>query len=202
MIVGVGRHFVGRQAAPREVYFRHAAPAHLRQHERVFACPVSFAQARNQIVFKRALLDVPQIHRDEPVAQLLRQRAERLLAERGSEAQLRQRILDLVKYQPDLDSLDADGLARRLGYGPRTLRRRLAALHVSLFELVEEARCDIARQALAGTTPIKAIADRLGYSEQSAFQRAFKRWTGMTPGQYRASLACPPPRAASSPGTG
>jgi AraC-like DNA-binding protein len=204
-IVGVGRHFCGRENAPREVRFRHAAPAHAAVYEQVFRCPVSFDQPRHEIVFKRGLLDVPQIHRDEPVAQLLRQRAEMLLTERGTEALLKQRIVDLVKYQPDLDSLDADSVARRLGLGPRTLRRRLASLNVSLLELVEAARCDLAREALAKATPIKEIADRLGYSEQSAFQRAFKRWTGMTPGQYRAQ-ALPPPaarplrRAATEPG--
>jgi AraC-like DNA-binding protein len=187
-IVGVGRHFCGREDAPREVRFRHEAPAYARQHAQVFRCPVSFGQPRHEIVFKRSLLDVPQIHRDEPVAQLLSQRAEVLLSARGTDAMLRQRIVDTVKYQPELASIDSDSLARRLGLGPRTLRRRLAALNVSLLALVEEARCELARDALAKATPIKEIACRLGYSEPSAFQRAFKRWTGMTPGRYRASL--------------
>jgi AraC-like DNA-binding protein len=186
-IVGVGRHFCGRENRPREVRFRHAAPGHVRRYEQVFGCPVSFGQPRHEIIFKRSLLDVPQIHRDEPVAQLLRQRAENLLTARGTDALLKQRIVDLVKYQPDLDSLDTDSLARRLGMGPRTLRRRLAVLNVSLNTLVEAARCELAREALTKATPIKEIACRLGYSEPSAFQRAFKRWTGMTPGQYRAS---------------
>jgi AraC-like DNA-binding protein len=190
-IVGVGRHFTGRESAPREVRFAHPPPPHAPEYQRVFGCPVIFAQPRNEISFKRSLLDVPYIHRDEPVAQLLRHRAEMLLSERGSQALLRQRIVDLVKYQPDLDSLDAGALAKHLGFGPRTLRRRLASLKVSLFALVEEARCELAREALAGATPLKEIANRLGYSEQSAFQRAFKRWTGMTPGQYRAAVPRP-----------
>jgi AraC-like DNA-binding protein len=191
-IVGVGRHFAGRDVAPREVRFRHAAPAdaaHLAALEAVFRCAVTFAQTRNEIVFKRALLDVPQILTDEPIASLLRARAERLLAEHTSGARLEQRILDLVTYAPDVESIDAATLARRLGMGVRTLRRRLAELDTSLAELIEAARRDAARAALAGIEPIKAIALRLGYSEQSAFHRAFKRWTGMTPGQYRASLA-------------
>jgi AraC-like DNA-binding protein len=201
-IVGVGRHFCGRENAPREVRFRHAAPEHARGYEQVFRCPVSFGQPRHEIVFKRSLLDIPQIHRDEPVAQLLRQRAELLLTARGTDAMLKRRIVDLVKYQPGLDAVDTDGLARRLGLGPRTLRRRLASMNLSPLALVEEARCELAREALSKATPIKEIACRLGYSEQSAFQRAFKRWTGMTPGQYRAMTQPPParPRAGSESG--
>jgi AraC-like DNA-binding protein len=184
-VVGVGRHFSGRDASPRAVCFRHPPPGHTSEIERVFRCQVVFDQPRNEIVFKRAILDKPQLLRDEPVAQLLRQRADALLAERQSDARLKRRIIDLVKYRPDLASVDAETVARQLGVGPRTLRRRLASLEVSLFELVEQARCDVAREALSGVTPIKEIAARLGFSEPSAFYRAFKRWTGTTPGEYR-----------------
>lgn len=189
-VVGVGRRFAGKDVAPREVRFRHAAPADPSRAAAladVFRCPVVFAQPRNEIVFKRALLDVPQLLRDESVASLLRARAEQLLAEHATGGRLEQRIVDLVTYAPDVESFDAAALARRVGMSVRTLRRRLAELDTSLATLVEHARSDVARAALAGIEPIKVIALRLGYSEQSAFHRAFKRWTGMTPGQYRAS---------------
>jgi AraC-like DNA-binding protein len=187
-VVGVGRRFAGRDVAPREVHFRHAAPADASRAAAladVFGCPVVFDQPRNEIVFKRKLLDVPQILRDESVAILLRARAEQLLAEQAGGARLEQRIVDLVMYAPDIESIDSAALARYLGMSIRTLRRRLAELDTSLATLIENARRDVARAALAGIEPIKAIAERLGYSEQSAFHRAFKRWTGMTPGQYR-----------------
>jgi AraC-like DNA-binding protein len=76
-------------------------------------------------------------------------------------------------------------VARHVGLGPRTLRRRLASLNLSLFTLIEQARTELACDALRGSSAIKEIADRLGFSEVSAFHRAFKRWTGTTPGQYR-----------------
>jgi AraC-like DNA-binding protein len=194
-VVGVGRRFAGKDVAPREVRFRHAAPAdpvHAAALADVFRCAVVFDQPRNEIVFKRALLDVPQLLRDESVALLLRARAEQLLAEQAGGARLGQRITDLVAYAPDVESIDGAALARRLGMSVRTLRRRCAELDTSLATLIENARRDVARSALAGIEPIKAIAVRLGYSEQSAFHRAFKRWTGMTPGQYRASRRAPP----------
>ena len=100
-VVGIGRHFAGWDTAPLEVRVRHPQPDHARDYTRVFHCPVSFDQPRNEIVFRASVLDVPQIHRDEPVAELLRQRASDLLAERESDHVLAQRVVDLVKYQPD-----------------------------------------------------------------------------------------------------
>ena len=185
-VVGVGRRFAGKDVAPLEIRFRHEAPSHAGHAAalaEVFRCPVVFNQPRNEIVFNRKLLDVPQILRDESIATLLRARAEQLLAEQAGSARFEQRVTDLVTYSPDIESIDAAALARRLGMSIRTLRRRLAELDTSVGTLIENARRDVARAALAGIEPIKAIAERLGYSEQSAFHRAFKRWTGKSPSE-------------------
>ena len=79
-----------------------------------------------------------------------------------------------------------DYCAARMEASPRTIQRRLTDLGFRFSEIVEEQRIDASRRALTDTDdPLSDIAFNLGYSDQSSFGRAFKRWTGMTPQAYR-----------------
>jgi AraC-like DNA-binding protein len=92
----------------------------------------------------------------------------------------------LLAYQSDLANFDPDTFATQLGLNRRALRRRLAAERATLADLVDEARCRRACDELRRPDRnIKEISERLGYSEPSAFHRAFRRWTGQSPAQYR-----------------
>jgi AraC-like DNA-binding protein len=90
----------------------------------------------------------------------------------------------LLGYEADLANIDVVKLARSVGLTPRSLRRRLAAESVSLTALIDQARCRLACEELRREGSIKAIAERVGFSEPSAFHRAFKRWTGQTPLEF------------------
>jgi AraC-like DNA-binding protein len=78
-----------------------------------------------------------------------------------------------------------EGVARALGTSPRTLQRRLLEEGTSFRDVVEEVRAELARRYLGERVALHDVAFRLGYAEVSAFLRAFKRWTGMTPTQFR-----------------
>jgi AraC-like DNA-binding protein len=87
-----------------------------------------------------------------------------------------------------LGELSFDDLARHWGLSSRSLRRRLASENTSLSVLLEEARLARSRDLLAQREySLLQIASMLGYSEANSFQRAFKRWAGVTPGSYRRS---------------
>ncbi len=93
---------------------------------------------------------------------------------------------------------EAAEVAARLAVSPATLRRRLQAEGTSYQRLKDAVRRDAAISALAaGREPIAALAARLGFSEDTAFHRAFRRWTGTTPGAYR--LRPPSPALPGSP---
>lgn len=101
----------------------------------------------------------------------------------GLELAIRARLRDTLA-DPDADM---DRIARLLGMSVRTLQRRLSSGGRSWSDVVEAFRRDEAARLLPGTTPLVEVAARLGYRDQSSFTRAFRRWTGQTPAQWRRS---------------
>lgn len=91
-----------------------------------------------------------------------------------------------LREQMDRGTVQAEAIARRLNMSRYTLYRRLRRENQSFASVLEEVRRQAAQVYLAGTRiPLSDIALRLGFSEQSAFSRAFRRWTGVSPLQYR-----------------
>lgn len=174
-----GFHLLGAQ-------FRHAAPTDLAPYREVFACPLQFAAADYAIALPRALRDVPLVQANPPLQQLLRQHAEALLARLPS-ASLSARVIGLLGEQLAHCEPDRGELARALLLSERTLQRRLAEEGCSYQQLLADTRRQLAEQHLReGRLPAAEIALLLGYSEPSVFFRAFRQWTGLTPGEYRA----------------
>lgn len=188
--VAVGRAFDGDQH-PRRVRFAHPRrhDADIEEYRRVFRCDVEFDTGVNQIVFDRKHLYVQSPHRDADLHAILIEHLERLVDSRTNGSQFVQRVRDLLRYETDFAHYaGAREIAERLGISQRELQRRLRGQGVYLADLVDEARRDSACAALADpSVTIYQISDRLGFSEPSAFNRAFKRWTGVTPQKYRSS---------------
>lgn len=166
------------------VLFEHEKPDYAHRYDRVFECPVYFEQPHSGLIFPRSVLDATQLHADATVNTALRDMAERMYQEIDEPRSVSDRIRELLRYESTLAVVDIGKLARSLGITPRSLRRRLAAEGASLTALVDEARCRLACEELRRNGSIKAIAERVGFSEPSAFHRAFKRWTGQTPLEY------------------
>jgi AraC-like DNA-binding protein len=182
---------VGRQLvpglAPVEVRVRHAAPRYADRYNAVFGCPIRFDATRSEVVLHRAMLDTPQPFVDEALWRVLKRRADELLVQERAREQLHERVKQVLRHEVDLGSVNPLNIARRLGVSPRSLRRRLGDEGHSLSALADEVRRELALSELSNPEiPIKRIADRVGFSEVSAFHRAFKRWTGVTPARYRA----------------
>jgi AraC-like DNA-binding protein len=187
MILRMGKQLVPQAATPFEVRVRHQTPPWAALYDEAFGCPTRFSAPRDEIVFPAHWLDLPQPFADESLRALLRHRAELLLRAQETQKPVRTRVRTLLLEESSLGDVDSGSVARRVGMTPRSLRRRLRQEGVVLSDLVDELRREIAfRELREADTPIKQIADRVGFSEVSAFHRAFKRWTGMTPAKYRA----------------
>ncbi len=181
----IALHFIAdANDHPVAVLFEHARPDYASRYARVFKCPIEYEQGVNAIVFPRRVLDATQLHADATVNTALRDMAERMIHEIDGPRTVTERVRVQLRYEENLAVIDVGKLSRSLSTTPRSLRRRLAAEGASLSALVDEARCRLACEELRRNGSIKAIAERVGFSEPSAFHRAFKRWTGQTPLEY------------------
>ncbi len=169
------------------VELAYPAPSHALEYDLLFGVPCRFDAPVTAAVFDRALLDEPVLQDEAGIAAFLRRAPEDVLAriDYGSTSATRVRRL-LGQSLPGGCMLTEGEVAERLSVSPQTLRRHLAAEGTGFQQLRDQMRRDHAIAALAdGRTPIEQISAQLGFSEPSAFHRAFKRWTGSTPRAYQ-----------------
>jgi len=187
--VSFGRWISGLDIAPTEVRFQHPAPADTSEHQRIFRCPVLFGQADNALIFPKRLLGVPLGQADAQVQGTLDAYADRLLGElKQGHHVLDQARLQLARQLPE-QGPDLEAIASALALSPRTLQRRLREAGLSFSQLVDETRQQLALHYLRDPAlELAEIAFLVGFSEPGSLARAFRRWTGTSPGEYRRHL--------------
>lgn len=172
----------GSSVTPRAISFAHTATGQQDAARRFFGCPVRHGQEIDALHFDAATFETPTRLADEALSAYLLDRLDDelrvALAERGLEARVRHVIANgLADGVPPMRVL-----AGRLGMSERTLHRRLGDEGLRYQDLVVEVRRTVATALLTTTDhSLVDIAFLTGFSDQSAFQRAFKRWTGRTP---------------------
>ena len=191
--VRAGRVATRTRWSPAEVRFAHPAPSNSREHERFFGAPLRFATGENALVLPAALLDLPCLRTDPSLLSLLdRYAADRLGVPRA--ATFADHARAALSEELQAGNVTAQGVAARLRVSIRTLHRSLAAEGTSYRRLLDQLRLDIAeRHLMDDRMSVAEVAFLVGFSEISAFHRAFKRWTGRTPVTFRAEARTGPP---------
>jgi AraC-like DNA-binding protein len=185
-LVRMARSFTGPSAAPLFVSFEHEAPKHREEYTRIFGDDQRFGQRVTSIAFDAATVDRPQMHQHPELYELLRTEAQRRLDRMTTDVRPAHRLRRYLQAVPPSRIPEISAAARDLGMSERSLRRRLAADGTSYRDVVRaklEASAD--RMLRDPTQTIKETAAALGFADAGTFHRAFKRWTGMTPGEYR-----------------
>ena len=171
--------------APREVRLAHPAPADATPLRVLLRAPVIWDAQRTEIVFERRTLDLPLVQADPSVAAFFEAYAAKLLQARTSAPTITDEVLRCVAMLLRGRTPSLDEVAELLGASPRTLRRRLEAEGTSFQQVLDNHRRELAaRLLLEGSSSLAEIAFVLGFADPNGFQRAFRRWYGMTPPQY------------------
>ncbi|MNZ25260.1 HTH-type transcriptional regulator VirS [compost metagenome] len=174
------------QLMPVRVDFEHRAPADLTYHRQVFTCPIRFEQPDNRLYFARELLDMPIRTADPRLFQALEPFLEQQRQSRSASTDLLSQIAHHIASSLSSGGASLEQVASDLKIGVRTLQRRLAEHNVEFSQLVEDVRRSLAESYVAQSDyNLTEIALLLGYSEASSFCRAFRRWTRLTPQQFR-----------------
>lgn len=192
LLVGVwqiGRALTGHELAG-SADVRGAEPPYFGRFKHVLPGVVRFGQPVHQLVFDAAVLDLPLNMADPAAQRLAREQCERELealgAGAGIAAAVRRALADPGGGGGAGGFRGLDEVARALAMSPRTLKRKLSEADASFSGLLDEQRRDRALLLLRdGALTLDAIAERLGYSDVANFTRAFRRWTGKTPGALR-----------------
>jgi AraC-like DNA-binding protein len=172
-----------------EIRFQHPRPMDTTEHQRIFACPVTFEQSRNEVVFRRMSLNLhiplanPRLL--EPLEAIIQAQLDELYPPDTWSEQVSQAITKLILQgqKPNLSFV-----AKMLAISTRQLQNKLKAEGCTYRALLDQTRKEMALGYLKEPgINIYDTAFLLGFADQSAFNHAFKRWTGVTPTTFRLS---------------
>ena len=188
--VSISRQVSPVPLKPDAVYFKHAAPKTLDHHHAYFGCPVHFEAEHDGLLLSNAALDQPNKLGDEGITQFLLPHLESELSELNDEPALGDQTKEAIARALSEGPPRMEDIARSMGFSARSFHRRLSEHGMSFQVLAEETRRELAEGLLRNDQySLADVAFLTGFSEQSSFTRAFKRWVGHTPASYRRAQA-------------
>lgn len=174
------------ELTPVRVDFEHGISVGLPIYQDLFRCPVHFNQPDNRLYFPHELLLIPVRTADPRLFQALQPFLEQQRQTRVASTDLLGQLGTHIASMLGSGGINLELVARSMGMSPRTLQRRLSAHQVEFGQFVEEVRRSMAQAYVAQADyTFTEIALLLGYAEASSFSRAFRRWTHLSPQQYR-----------------
>ena len=187
LMVGFLKHFIDfKDICLHEVHFQYPAPKNIALYEQFFRCKVRFSQPCSQVLMAVQELSKPFLQSDQTLQHLLMQQAHALLEKLPHSTQTDQRLQQAILTGLQKNRFQIEHIASQLNLSIRQLQRHLQQQGTTYQQRIQEVRCMMAQEYLRDPhLSLQEIALLLGYSEQSAFQRAFKQWLQQTPQQWR-----------------
>jgi AraC-like DNA-binding protein len=186
LLYGVSCWLVGRRIPILRTEFSYAEPAHSAEYRLMYCADLRFNKPHTLIAFEASYLDLPVVQNERSVKEFLRTAPESILLKYKNGSSLNARVRRRLRQCLPGEVPDFEGLAEQLNMTPATMRRRLHEEGESYQSIKDQLRRDLAISYLSHSSrSVMDIALELGFSERSAFHRAFRKWTGASPGEFR-----------------
>lgn len=182
------RSLTGTEIHPLEVTFTCVEPASRSEYERFFQCPVLFGQKENSFTLNVSLVDMPIPMANPGLLAYFEKYAENFLAELDHKNEHTRAVTKIILSQLDDEELSIHKVAKEMTMSVRTLQKRLEEEGVVFSDLYRDIRKRLAQNYLRENYTVEQITYLLGFSEPSVFRKAFKKWAGVTPREYRESM--------------
>jgi len=188
-VYGLMCWLVGRRLPLHTVHYVFPEQPYSSELEPVYKAPLLFNQPRSELRFDAAILDLPVMPDEERLLRFLASVPSVLLVRYRDESSFSERVRSVLRRNI-AKHLTLEEVARMLALSPQTLRRRLLEQdHCTFQDLKDRVRREVAVHLLEKSRlPLEEIAVSLGFSELSTFHRAFRRWTGTAPGEFRQAV--------------
>jgi AraC-like DNA-binding protein len=189
LLYGVSCWLIGRRIPILRTEFSYAEPGHSAEYRLMYSAELSFDRPKTLIAFDSGYLDLPVVQDERSLKEFLRTAPESILLKYKNGSSLTARVRRRLRQFLPGDVPDFEQLALDLNMTAATLRRRLHEEGESYQSIKDQLRRDLAISYLSHSTrSVMDIASELGFSERSAFHRAFRKWTGASPGEFRRTV--------------
>jgi len=187
IVVRACRDMTRKRISPVRAEFMHGRPNARVTYADYLGCPVKFHAEWDALIYDAGTMRLPVIGADSKLLKVLQRACQKILGPTPRKQDIHHDVRQLVIDRLAKGTAQFDDVARELNMSSKTLERRLADRKTTFSALLDDARRGLAEHYLTGTDlRLEQIAYLTGYSEPAALVRAFRRWTGTTPMQFRA----------------
>jgi AraC-like DNA-binding protein len=179
------RNFTGVDLHPLEVTFTYAEPESRSEYERIFQCPILFGQQQNSFTIDTSVFNTPILMANPSLLEHFEEYTQEFLFEMDRRNEHTRVVTKIILTHLDDEGLSIEKVAKEMAISVRTLQKQLKEEGVIFSDLLREIRQKLAQKYLRENYSVEQITYLLGFSEPSAFRKAFKKWSGVTPREYR-----------------
>ena len=179
------RTITGQDISPLEVGFAYPAPGPINEYKRIFRCPVLFEQKQNYHILDISVGSIPVVMSNPGLLEHFETYARKMIAEIEEARSVTRTVTRLIVSRLETGSITIGGIAQEMAMSVRTLQAHLEREGTVFRELLQQTRESLAKRYIQENYTVEDITCLLGFSDSSAFRKAFKKWSGLTPREFR-----------------